>query len=69
MWTKQINAITRSGVVYKRVCVHGQHQLEHIQSHRLEISKQLRVGCSFRYFISSHFVLWDEGSEISICRF
>jgi len=35
----------------------------------VKISKQLRVGCSFRYFISSHFVLWDGGSEIGICRF
>ena len=32
----------------------------------VKISKQLRVGCSFRHFISSHFVLWDGGSEISM---
>jgi len=35
----------------------------------VNISKQLRVGCSFRHFISSHFVLWDGRSEIGICRF
>jgi len=27
------------------------------------------VGCSFRHFISSHFVLWNGGSEIDIGRF
>jgi len=34
----------------------------------VKISKHLRVGSSFRHFISSH-VLWDGGSEIGICRF